>query len=208
MYFYSKKSSNKIIHIDPCFHIRRLDAADIGWFSSLPEAYEQGYRLCKCCNPLVRQYRVECAEILEYCRKNGLSVFLTNRYISIHSIGSIWRIALDQTNDLVLYHRNDFETDNDHLSQIKGYHLQRDVRRNSIMEYLDYIVDHDYFRMLHPVHIPKKKGEAPPPRKGTKRYKSAQRKIKRDERVQAIKNVLDLIDSLSIPSSPVLATTI
>ena len=109
---------------------------------------------------------------------------------------------MDTKNSIVLYHRNDFKTDKDHLSEIKGYHLQGDVKKTSIIEYLQYIVDHDYFRMLNPVHIPKKKKESPPPRKGTRRYKSAQRRIEKYERKRAIYNVLNIIESLNIPAAP------
>ena len=114
---------------------------------------------------------------------------------------------MDKKNRIVLYHKNDFKTDKDHLSEISGYHLQGDARRKSIVEYLQYIVDHDYYRMLNPVYIPKKKKESPPPRKGTRRYKSAQRRIEKYERKRAISNVLSLIESLSIPSeqAPALA---
>ena len=110
-------------------------------------------------------------------------------------------IVVDKKNRIVLYHKNDFTTDKDHLSEISGYHLQGDARRNSIVTYLQYIVDHDYYRMLNPVYIPKKKKDSPPPRKGTKRYKSTQRRIEKYERKRAIKNVLNLIESLNIPAS-------
>ena len=79
---------------------------------------------------------------------------------------------MDKKDRIVLYHKNDFTTDKDHLSEISGYHLQGDVRRNSIVAYLQYIVDHDYYRMLNPVYIPKKKKESPPPRKALKDTKA------------------------------------
>lgn len=201
MYYYSKKSRKKIIHTIECFHINDPDINDIGWFETLPEAYEQGYRLCKHCNPLFKQYKKELEQINDFCRENGLSVHLSNRSISIYSIKSKWKIALDKKNRMVLYHKNDFETNKDHLSEISGYHLQGDARRGSVVAYLKYIVEHDYYRIINPVYIPKKKKDSPPPRKGTKRYKSAQRRTEKYERRQAIRNVLNLIDSLSIPST-------
>lgn len=196
MYYYSKNSRKKIIHVTGCFHICSTEPDTIGWFESPHEAYEQGYRLCKHCSPLIEYYKREDNEIIDFCRKKGLCFHLENNFISINSIGSKWKIALDKKNRIVLYHKNDFTTDKDHLSEISGYHLQGDVRRNSIVAYLQYIVDHDYYRMLNPVYIPQKKKESPPPRKGTKRYKSAQRRIKNYERRRAIKNVLNLIESL------------
>lgn len=201
MYYYCINSRKKIIHSIECFHVRKTEIDNIGWFESLPEAYEQGYRLCKHCSPLIKYYKREDDEIVDFCRKNGLSVYLGNKCISICSIRSKWKIALDKKNRIVLYHKNDFTTDKDHLSEISGYHLQGDARRNSIVAYLQYIVDHDYYRMLNPVYIPEKKKDSPPPRKGTKRYKSTQRRIEKYERKRAIKNVLNLIESLNIPAT-------
>ncbi|MBQ2730141.1 MAG: hypothetical protein IJF69_05150 [Clostridia bacterium] len=200
MYYYCKNSSKKIIHSIDCFHVQHTEIDNIGWFETLTEAYEQGYRLCNNCSPLVKHYKREDNEITEFCRKNGLAVHFGNKCISICSPRSQWKIALDKKNKIVLYHKNDFTTDKDHLSEISGYHLQDDARRNSIVDYLQYIVDHDYFRMLNPAYIPQKKKDSPPPRKGTKRYKSAQRRIEKYERKKAIKNVINLIESLSIPS--------
>lgn len=201
MYYYSKKSNQKIIHMIECFHIHSTDINDIGWFETLPEAYKQGYRLCHHCNPLFKHYNKENREIIEFCHENGLSVYLKDKYISICSAQSQWKIVLDKDNRIILYHKNSFEKNKDCLSEINGYHLQGDIRKSSVVEYLKYIVRHDYYRMLHPVYIPKKKKVSPPPRKGTKRYKSAQKRIEKHKRKQAIKNVLDLIDSLSIPSA-------
>ena len=201
MYYYSKNNRNKIVHFKECFHIQHTELDSIGWFETLFEAYEQGYRLCKCCSPLVKQYKREENEILDFCRRKGLSVYLDNMFITIYSIRSKWKIALDKNNRIILYHKNDFTTAKDHLSKISGYHLQGDAQRNSIVDYLQYIVDHDHFRMLNPVYIPKQDNETVPPRKGTKRYRSAQRKIKKIEHKKAIRNVLSLIESLNVPSA-------
>ncbi len=208
MYYYSKKGENKILHTIECFHIHYTDISDIGWFETLSEAYRQGYRLCKHCNPLFKHYKKEIHGIIEYCRKNGLSVHLENKNIFIRSIRSRWKITLDQKNRIVLYHKNDFHTNRDHLSEISGYHLQGDAHRSSIVEYLEYIVEHDYFRMLNPIHMPKKKKNSPPPKKGTKRYKSTQKRIEKYKRKQAIKNVLNLIDSLNMQPTQTAAMAI
>ena len=51
----------------------------------------------------------------------------------------------------------------------------------------------DITYILHPLEAA--------PLKGTKRYKSAQRRIKKQERKQAIRNVVNIFDSLNIPQS-------
>ena len=199
MYYYSKKSREKIIHTAECFHINRIGADDIGWFETLPDAYVQGYRLCKHCSPLLKCYRKEHKQILDFCRKNGLAVRIGDKRVFVESNMSKWQIILDKSNEIALYHKNSFKTSRDSLSEVCGYHFQGDIRKNSIAEYLEYIIEHDHYRRLNPAHTPKK--ESPPPIKGTKRYKSTQRKIRKYERKQAIRNVLSLIDSLSVPTT-------
>lgn len=201
MYYYSKKSRKKILHTQDCFHIMHTDIDDIGWFSTLPKAYGQGYRLCEHCNPLAKHYRRESKQILDFCGKYGLAVHLGHRCIAVTSPQSKWKIAIGKNMGITLYHKNTFTTDRDDLSEINGYHLQRDVRADSVLDYLTYIVDHDYYRMLNPVcKMPKKKA-SPPPRKGTRRYRSEQRKAEKRERNRAIRNVLNIIESLHIPQT-------
>ena len=58
-----------------------------------------------------------------------------------------------------------------------------------------YIIDHDYYRMMHPLYpAPQPK---PAPVKGTKRYRKAQAREKRKAKKAAVWNVLSIIDSLS-----------
>lgn len=207
MYYYSKNSSKKIIHINKCYHLNCVDYSVVGHFDTLSEAYSQGYRLCKHCNPLLKHYKAEMNAIINLSRVKGLSVYPGNKSISIFSIISRWKITLNDNNDLVLYHKNDFEKRKDSLSEINGYHLQSDIKKNSIIAYLNYIIRHDAYRRENPLTI-YSKTPTPPPRKGTKRYKKTQRKIAYYERKQAIKNVLTLIDSLSTQPSTELAVAI
>lgn len=195
MYYYCKNSEKKIIHTINCFHIQNTDIENTGWFESLSEAYEYGYRLCKHCNPLFKYYKKEQKSVLDFCRKNGMSIHLSNRSISVTSIKSKWKIVLDKKNKIVLYHKNDFVTDKDYLSEVDGYHLQGDVRKKSIVEYLKYIIEHDSYRRMNPLYIPDKR-KTTPPKKGTKRYKKEQEKKARQQHRYAVKTVLDLIDSL------------
>ena len=123
MYFYSKKSRKKIVHTDLCFHITGTGIDDIGSFETLDEAYGEGFRLCKCCNPMKKQYRRESEKILKISAEYGFSVYLGNRYICITSVVSKWKITLDSESNMVLYHKNVFEKSGDALSQVYGYHL-------------------------------------------------------------------------------------
>ena len=68
--------------------------------------------------------------------------------------------------------------------------------KDSIYGYLEYIVEHEYYRMMHPVEIFHPKKNSTPPQKGTKRYKKQQKMLKRIERKRSIVNVLNILDSL------------
>ena len=64
-----------------------------------------------------------------------------------------------------------------------------------LQEYLEYVVEHEYYRMMHPVEVRAPKKE--PPRKGTRRYKNQQKKKAQYEKRQAVRHVLQLIESLN-----------
>lgn len=88
----------------------------------------------------------------------------------------------------------------DAASAIRGYHNQH-IRFQSLLQYFTYITSHDAYRMHHPeapraalTKKPPKQKE--PPRKGTKRWHKEQTRRRAAERRRAIRNVLELIDSL------------
>lgn len=201
MYYYSKNSKKKVVHSSDCYYIRNTRDASIGSFKTLEEAYEHGYRLCRHCSPLAVQYRNEAKKLSEFCRKQAASFFLNDRFIGIYTPNSRWKIVPARDGQgLVLYHQNTYETNRDCVSPVPGYHLQA-VFKDSLQEYFEYVVDHEYYRMLHPVYIRPEKKEKDPPRKGTKRYKKQQAKAARYARRQAISNVINLIDNLHQPAA-------
>lgn len=202
MYYYSKKSRRKVVHDGDCFYIQNVDGDSIGIFESLDEAYAHGYRLCRHCSPLAVQYRKEVRQLSEYCRKQAASFFFNDRFIGVYTPNSKWRIVPATTHDgFDLYHKNTIEKNKDNDSPVPGYHLQR-VYRKTLMEYFECVVDHEYYRMTHPLYIRPDKKEKAPPRKGTKRYRKQQAKAEKRARKQSIINVLNLIDGLSEPAIP------
>ena len=80
---------------------------------------------------------------------------------------------------------------------LTAYHDQK-VSYSKLLKYLDYIVEHDYYRMLNPIYPVQHKA---PPVKGTKRYRKQLKQQKKKARKDAVRNVLTLIDSLSVPQS-------
>ena len=93
MFYYSKRSHRRIVHTQACFLVRGFAPETIGTFETLSEAFDAGYRLCRRCNPILRQYRKEQMAILDYCRENGMSFHLNDRYLSIISPISRWRVT-------------------------------------------------------------------------------------------------------------------
>ncbi len=200
MYYYSETSSKKIIHSSKCSHVQNVDIDSVGSFETLEEAYRQGYRLCRHCSPLAKRYRKESESLVNYCQGHAVSVFFNDRFIGIHTPHSKWKIILSADgSELVLYHRNTFETKKDCTSPVKNYHYQR-VRQDSVLGYLEYIAEHEYYRMMHPVEILPHHKKSTLPMKGTKRYKKLQKKAEQYARKQSITNVLNLIDSLQVQS--------
>lgn len=202
MFFYSKKSSRKIIHTEDCFRLRNVSAENIGTFQTLEEAYAKGYRLCRNCNPVFRQYRREKSKLTEQCQKYSASFFLHDKFFCVLMPHSRWKIVPSPgARSLLLYHQNTFEKIADMESTVPGYHRQS-AHRSTLLGYLDYIVQHESYRTLHPLHIwtPKKKKQ--PPQKGTKRYKHEQLKAKKQAKRRAVNQVLALIDRLQMQQQP------
>lgn len=192
MYYYSKISKSKIIHTEDCRYHLTISQDHLGTFKTLAEAHAAGYRLCKVCNPLVGLFRADEDVLMETCRKKGISISLRRNFISISTPRSRWRIlADDNCNHTKLYHHNDFKSKQP--GPVAGYHDQH-VNYASLPEYLQYIIDHDYYRMMNPLNPAPVKKEAP--KKGTKRYRKAVARAKEKERRSAARNVLALIDSL------------
>lgn len=137
--------------------------------------------------------------ILDYCRENGMSFHLNDRYLSIISPISQWRVTVSPSVTTMLYHKNTEFRASDAASAIRGYHNQH-IRFQSLLQYFTYITSHDAYRMHHPERpaLPlRKAAEAKgTARKGTKRWHKEQARRRAAERKRAIRNVLALIDSL------------
>lgn len=198
MFYYSKKSSKKILHSEECGHIQRTQLSDMGYFGSLDEAYEKGYRLCRHCSKLDRAFRKENDDIVKLSMKYALRIFRHKKFIGVESKDGLWKIVLsDIGHKFELYHQNTYEKKTDSESRISGYHLQN-ISKGTIHGFLQYIGEHDDYRSVHPIEIKPPKKQKAPPLKGTKRYRKQQNKIARYERKRSIARVLDLIDNLNV----------
>ena len=186
MYFVNTRS--KVAHTPNCHFVSRISDVNIGCYEGTFYAKQDGYRLCKCCDPMTKRLSNRETEMQNYCRKRAISYELDNGELLITTPFSQWKAYPGNNNRYILYHRNS-------RGNTSGYHLQTDKFKD-VMAMLKYIENHDQFRLNNPLPEPKKKKA--PPKKGTKRYRAAERRNKEYQRRRDIRNVLDLIDSLAL----------
>lgn len=193
MYYSTKNSLEKVIHTDLCPHRKEILSKNLIMFKTSEDAYKKGYRLCKRCNMLTLLYKREFSQILTFCRSNPIMCNVDDKFLYIYTPHSSWRIVPVSTTETTrLYHRNtQVRGENE---AIPGFHHQK-VHYKSIVEYLDYIVGHEYYRLMHPITDCVEKPDNTPP-KGSKRYKKNERKAKNKARNSAARHVIDLINSL------------
>ena len=197
MYVYSENS--RIFHNELCGCVKRIDPQNRRFTGAANPASELGLMHCKFCAPIVRQMKKEKEELLPYAAQNGLAYFYQrgdNTMVIMTPHGSWKIIAGGKEHALILFHES-VRPSNWEKDQYPGYHQQH-VRRASLLEYFEYIVDHDAYRRNHPVY---QKVQKVPPIKGTKRYRKEQKKTARAKRNSEIKRVEELLKELSVSAS-------
>lgn len=182
----------KVMHHLDCAHVQSIKVDNRIYFDTVEEAMEQGYEFCLDCCEISNQYRKEENEIQSYCHQNALIVEMdwSHEELNVWSPYSQWIISKGQEGELVLYHRNTFGIQGE-KTYIPGYHFQN-VSKNTIIDYLIYIIHHDAYRLKYPAYPPRK--AAKPHKKGTKKY---QKRQKRRERKRSIQRVNQILQSLA-----------
>lgn len=177
-----------IAHNPNCHFVSRIADVNLGVYEDALSLSRDGYRLCKCCNQTSGKLFENEDEIDAFCMRRAISYTVRGHIANIVTPHSQWNVCRGNNNRLVLYHRNT-------RGNTKGYHLQTD-RYEDFMSILEYIDGHDKYRMRNPLPSPKKKKS--PPKKGTKRYRAMERRNNQRKRRREIRNVMNLIDSLSL----------
>ena len=145
--FYSTKSNEKVFHLPHCNIARRIRKEYKMKLDDPEIARALGYRQCNCCSLVGMRLRKEQKAIDQFCQENGVAYHLEDGQLHVRTPYSKWRIIVSgKANKLFLYHRNTFKKDEKFVSIIPGYHSQA-IRCKSILEYLNYIVQHDAFRL-------------------------------------------------------------
>lgn len=193
MFYYSIDSKEKVVHYEGCHHLKNIKEDNMRSFNSISDVRKSKYRICSCCSPITERLKKEQAALESYCLENGLLFFVNKGNLHIRTHHSKWKVlASNNKNILELHHENSFEKEHD--DSVPGYHKQN-FYSDSVLGYLEYINEHEYYRLLNPLHIVTKKE---PPKKGTRRYRGQQKALAKKERKRQIWNVLNLIDSLSV----------
>ena len=194
MFFYSTKTKKKVLHLKSCYHTRAIKEENIATVSSVAESRRMGIKatMCNCCSALRKDYSKNRSEILNFAYSNGMCCNMDKGFVHIDSVFAKW-VIIPQSNgySYELHHQSTYKSIPN--NSLPGYHYQR-IGGKSIKELLEYITKHDKYKKINPVTL---KPEKSPPRKGTRRWMSRQRRIKKQERKQQIRNVLDLIDGLA-----------
>lgn len=193
MVFYSVNSRKKVFHLPHCSHVRNMKPEHRRTFDSPEEARKNRYIHCRCCSPVGQRLQKERVRVEQFCQEHGAIVYLHDGQLVITTPRSKWKIvAAGKANKLALFHWNTRGIE-DPLSPFPNYHRQK-VHKDTIVEYLEDIVEHDYFRMRSPLQPVSKKKEKP--RKGTRRWKAQQKKEKKIAKRAAIRNVYALLEAI------------
>ena len=146
MVFYSTKSNEKVFHLPHCKIARRIRKEYKKQFATPEEARLAGYRMCNCCSLVGMRLRKEQNAVNHFCQENGVSCWLEDGQLHVHTPKSKWRIIVNgKANKLFLYHKNTYQKYEKIPSIVPGYHSQA-IRSKTIVGYLEYIIQHDIYR--------------------------------------------------------------
>lgn len=196
--YYSKAVLHPVLHTADCPCCKRIDPKNLGQLNSPEEIIHSRLRYCIHCNPLSKLLQSEADTLTVYCVSNGISLHKNKLGLRLSTPRSEWQIIYDGKRTQ-LYHRNTLHKEKNPTDLIPGFHAQK-VSYPSLIQYCEYIINHDYYRMLNPMYA---KAPKIPPAKGTKRYRKEQAKAKQRAKRDAALNVQRLIRALASESQPV-----
>ena len=149
MFYYSIDSKEKVVHYEGCHHLKNIKKGNLKSFDSIHDVRKSEYRLCSCCSPITEHLRKEQSELENYCLENGMLYFVHKGNLHIRTHHSKWKVLASNSKGLLeLHHANSYEKEHD--NSVPGYHKQN-FFSDSVLGYLEYINEHEYYRMLNPV---------------------------------------------------------
>ena len=193
MFVRRKKSVQRIIHTPNCPFLSSANPEDLVQVEDVAAAFSDGYEMCALCSPLRRKLQAEEETVSAFCRENGLSYVLCNKYIAVSTPLSQWRIVIaDNEAKTKLYHRNTIRQERNIPSFLTQYHDQN-FSSSRLLPYFRYILHHDDYRYHRPLL---EKRNTKPAKKGSKRYRKEMKKEKKREKSRSARKVLTMIENL------------
>ena len=181
---------SKVAHYPECHMVSRIADMNLGCYENAYYAGKDSYRVCKCCDPMVKRLSNQKDDMVDYCQKKGIEYKIENGELLIRTQYSSWKAYTGANDQYILYHRNTRGNTN-------CYHLQT-KRYTDIMAVLKYIDHHDYFRLSNPLPEDRIVIKKSAPRKGSKKYKAAMQRAEKAKKRDDVRRVLSLIDSLAM----------
>lgn len=193
MFVRRKENHHSVIHVPGCPALSTAQPKDLVQVENVEAAFSQGFEMCGLCSPLRQKLQEEEEDIGAFCRENGISYVLCNKYIAVSTPLSQWRIALtDSESQTKLYHRNTIRQEPNIPRYLTHYHDQN-ISFPHLLPYFQYILHHDNYRLRRP--LPDKR-KAKPPKKGSKRYHKYLKEKKNQEKSRSARKVVAMIDSM------------
>ena len=152
---------SKVAHHPECHFISRIADANLGCYENTSYTRKDGYRRCKCCDPMARRLSNRDTEMLDYCQEKEFHYEADQGELRITTPFSQWKAYPGEGRQYVLYHKNT-------LGNINCYHFQTG-RLDDVMDMLEYIDRHDQYRMANPLTERKKNSSS---KKYVKRYRT------------------------------------
>lgn len=169
-------------------------------YESLNNALQKGAHWCKKCSLLYCLYQEQAEKIQAYIRGKDMFVQLDDVGLRVCTPYGRWYICQMRNNALSLYHGNARRPKIGINTAMKGYHNQK-VYGRDICKMLNYIYEHDLYRMAHPVGVKKPKilrTPRPAGQKGKAYRKKEQKYAKAVARSNANKRVQFLFEKLEL----------
>lgn len=152
--FYREGDPQKLYHdrACPCCKPFREGPGYLQWkpLFGRADAAALGLTACDRCSPLGIRYGQARTQIESFCSQRGMQCVLRDGEIDVTTPIGGWRLVWKGKDKIWLYHKN---THRSHLTEsedIPGYHSQA-IHKKTIMEYLEYIVQHDLYRKNSPL---------------------------------------------------------
>lgn len=161
--FYRTDDPEKLYHSRSCtcYHQGRNGEGYQKWLPlfSVEEARKAGRKACALCSPMGVRYQQVRQQAQEFCAQRGMECEIQDGVLEITTPVSRWKLIYRGDGKLALYHKNTWKSHPDEQEMVPGYHSQA-IHKKNILEYLEYIVQHDLYRKNNPLPAPEKKTKA------------------------------------------------